>query len=73
MSSVMAAGGAAKLRQKTSTSAAVIRATSSRDGAFSSRLMVGCEHSGRPLTGACPTASLNRGSVRSASQSSASS
>ena len=56
-----------------STSAAVIRATSTREGAFSSRLMVGCEQSARPLSGAFPTASLNRGSARSASQSSASS
>ena len=73
MSRVMAAGGTAKLRQKISTSAAVIRATSSREGAFSSRLMVGCEHSARPLSGDWPTASLNKGSVRRASQSSASS
>ena len=35
--------------------------------------MVGCEQRSRPLSGACPTASLNRGSARSASQSSASS
>ena len=42
MSSVMAAGGAEKERQKRSTSAAVMRATSMREGAFSSRLMVGC-------------------------------
>ena len=73
MSRVMAAGGTAKLRQKISTSAAVIRATSSREGAFSSRLMVGCEHSARPLSGDWPTASLNKGSVRRVSQSSASS
>ena len=73
MSSVIAAGGAGKLRQKRSTSAAVMRATSMREGAFSSRLMVGCEHSARPLSGARPTASLNSGSVRRASQSSASS
>ena len=56
-----------------STSAAVIRATSVREGAFSSRLMVGWEQSSRPLSGALPEASLNTGSVRSASQSSASS
>ena len=56
-----------------STSAAVIRATSLREGAFSSRLMVGWEHRSRPLSGALPEASLNTGSVRSASQSSASS
>ena len=73
MSSVMAAGGAEKERQKRSTSAAVMRATSMREGAFSSRLMVGCEHRARPLSGARPTASLNSGSVRRASQSSASS
>ena len=35
--------------------------------------MVGCEQRSRPLSGAWPEASLNRGSVRSASQSSASS
>ena len=69
----MAAGGAGKLQQKISTSAAVIRATSMREGAFSRRLMVGCEQRSRPLSGAWPEASLNRGSVRSASQSSASS
>ena len=73
MSSVIAAGGAGKERQKTSTKAAVMRATSTRDGAFSNRLMVGCEHRSRPLSGARPTASLKRGSPRSASQSSASS
>ena len=44
-----------------------------RDGAFSSRLMVGWEHRSRPLTGARPTASLNSGSARNASQSSATS
>ncbi len=44
--------GAGKLRQKRSTWAAVMRATSMREGAFSSRLMVGCEHSARPLSGA---------------------
>ena len=55
-----------------STRAAVMRATSMRDGAFSSRLMVGWEHRSRPLSGARPTASLNKGSPRSASQSSAS-
>ena len=56
MSSVIAAGGAGKERQKRSTSAAVMRATSMRDGAFSSRLMVGWEHRSRPLSGARPTA-----------------
>ena len=52
MSRVMAAGGAGKERQKISTSAAVIRATSVREGAFSRRLMVGCEQRSRPLSGA---------------------
>ena len=66
MSRVMAAGGVGKERQKRSTSAAVMRATSSREGAFSRRLMVGCEHRARPLSGARPTASLKRGSVRRA-------
>ena len=50
-----------------------MRATSMREGAFSRRLMVGCEQSARPLSGARPEASLNMGSARSASQSSASS
>ena len=61
MSRVIAVGGAGKLRQKMSTRAAVMRATSMRDGAFSSRLMVGWEHRSRPLSGARPTASLNEG------------
>ena len=73
VSRVMAAGRAGKEGQKRSTSAAVTRATSMRDGAFSRRLMVGYEQSARPLSGALPEASLNRGSARSASQSSASS
>ena len=37
MSGVTAAGGAGKERQKRSTCAAVMRATSMRDGAFSNR------------------------------------
>ncbi len=40
MSSVLVAGACGKLRQKVSTSAAVIRAASMRDGMFSNRLMV---------------------------------
>ena len=43
------------------------RPTSLRDGAFSRRLMVGCEQRSRPLSGARPTASLNSGSPRSVS------
>ena len=73
MSSVIAVGGIGKEWQKMSTSAAVMRATSIREGAFSSRLMVGWEQRSRPLSGARPTASLNSGSSRSTSQSSASS
>ena len=73
MSSVIAVGGIGKEWQKMSTSAAVMRATSIREGAFSSRLMVGWEQRSRPLSGARPTASLNSGSARRASQSSASS
>ena len=73
MSSVIAAGGLGKERQKISTRAAVMRATSLREGAFSRRLMVGWEQRSRPLSGARPTASLKRGSPRRASQSSASS
>ena len=56
-----------------STRAPCIRASSILPGAFSNRDMVGCEHSGAPLSGACPTAILKTGSWRSASQSSASS
>ena len=56
-----------------STRAAVRRPTSLREGAFSSRLMLGCEQRSRPLSGARPTASLNSGSARRSSQSSASS
>ena len=43
-----------------------------RSGRFSSRHMVGCEHSSAPLSGSRPTASLNAGSARRASQSLAS-
>ena len=57
-STVMVAGGAGKEWQKMSTSAAVMRATSMREGAFSRRLMVGCEQRSRPLSGAWPEASL---------------
>ena len=56
MSRVMGAGGTWKLRQKKSTSAAVMLATSRREGVFYRRLMVGCEQSARPLSGARPEA-----------------
>ena len=67
------AGGRAQLAQNRSTIAAIIRAISIFDGAFSSRDMVGCEHSAGPVSGSRPSASLNAGSARSALQSSASS
>ncbi len=72
MSSVIDAGGRAKLAQNRSTIAAIMRAISPLDGAFSSRDMVGCEHSASPVSGARPTAILKMGSSRRASQSSAS-
>jgi len=56
--------------QNPSTSAAIRRAISIFDGAFSSRDIVGCEHKGSPLSGAWPTAILKIGSCRSESQSS---
>lgn len=52
---------------------AILRPTSLREGAFSNRFLVGWEKRSRPLSGARPTASLNSGSPRNASQSSASS
>ena len=73
MSSVIAAGGRVQLAQNRSTIAPIIRAISIREGAFSSRDMVGCEHKGAPVSGSRPTASLNIGSSRKLSQSSASS
>jgi hypothetical protein len=54
MSSVIVLGGRGKLAQNWSTSAAVRRAASIRDGMFSRRLMVDCEHSGAPLRGHRP-------------------
>ena len=56
-----------------STSAAVSRPISVRDGAFSRRLMLGCEQRSRPLPGARPTASLTSGPECRSSQPSASS
>jgi hypothetical protein len=53
--------------------AAIARAISIFDGAFSSRDIVGCEHKGSPVLGSRPTAILKIGSCRSESQSSASS
>jgi hypothetical protein len=67
------AGTLAQLSQNRSTIAASMRPSAIRDGAFSSRDMVGCEHKGAPLAGARPAASLKIGSRRRASQSSASS
>jgi hypothetical protein len=71
MSSVIAAGGRAQLALNRSTMAAIIRAISTFDGAFSSRDMLGCEHSAFPLSGRRPTAILNTGSERKLSQSAA--
>ena len=51
MSSVIEAGGRAQLSQNSATIAAIMRAISILDGAFSSRDMVGCEHSGAPVCG----------------------
>ena len=72
MSRVIDAGGRAKLAQNKSTIAAIMRAISILDGTFSSRYIVGCEHSGSPVSGARPTAILKMGSSRRLSQSSAS-
>ena len=52
--------------------AVIIRLVAVMVGRFSSRHMVGWEHKPRPLSGARPTAILNAGSVRRASQSFAS-
>jgi hypothetical protein len=67
-----AARTCSKLAQNSSTMAAIIRLSAVGPGRFSSRHMVGCEHSSAPLSGSRPTASLNAGSARSASQSLAS-
>ena len=69
MSSTMRAGTCAKLSQNRSIIAAIIRLSAIGPGRFSSRLMVGCEHRSAPLSGSRPTAILNAGSRRSASQS----
>jgi hypothetical protein len=65
----MRRGTAAKLSQNRSTIAAIMRLSAVGPGRFSSRLMVGCEHRSSPLSGSRPTAILNAGSDRSASQS----
>ena len=52
--------------------AAIIRLSAVAVGKFSSRHMVGCEHSSVPASGSRPTPILNAGSVRRASQSLAS-
>jgi len=44
-----------KLSQNTSTIAVIMRLSAVAPGRFSSRLMVGCEHSSRPLSGSRPT------------------
>jgi hypothetical protein len=61
-----------KLSQNSWTIVAIMRLRAIAPGRFSSRDMVGCEHKSAPLSGARPTAILNAGSARSASQSFAS-
>lgn len=61
MSSVIAAGWRLQLARNRSTIAAIIRAISIFDASFSSRDMIGCEHSVFPLSGSRPTAVLNTG------------
>jgi hypothetical protein len=73
MSRMIEAGERFQLAQNWSIIARIIRAISIRDGAFSSRDSVGCEHKGSPLAGARPTAILKIGSSRSLAQSLASS
>ena len=72
MSSTIRLGTSAKLSQNSSTMAAIIRLSAVAVGRFSSRHMVGCEHRSAPLSGSRPTAILNAGSARRASQSLAS-
>ena len=72
MSSTIRLGTCSKLSQNSSTMAAIIRLSAVTVGRFSSRHMVGCEHRAFPLSGARPTAILNAGSARRASQSFAS-
>ena len=73
MSSTIRRGTSVKLSQNSSTIAAIMRLSAVDPGRFSSRHMVGCEHSSAPLSGSRPTAILNAGSARNASQSLASS
>ena len=67
-----ALGNLGELSQNRSIIAAIMRLSAIGPGRFSSRLMVGCEHRAGPLSGRRPTASLNAGSRRIASQSLAS-
>lgn len=73
MSSTMRVGTLDQLAQNWSISAACSRMSVRHDTRFSSRDMVGCEHKSSPVSGPRPTASLKIGSLRNASQSSASS
>ena len=72
MSSTIRCGTCAKLSQNSSTIAAIMRMSALVVGRFSNRHMVGCEHRSGPLSGGRPTAILNAGPLRSASQSLAS-
>src|SRR4051812_7966456 len=64
MSSTMRRGTSAKLSQKSSTMAAIMRFRAVTVGRFSSRDMVGCEHKSAPLSGPRPRAILKAGSQR---------
>jgi hypothetical protein len=69
MSSTIRRGTSSKLSQNSSIIAAIMRFSALGPGRFSSREMVGWEQSSAPPSGRRPTAILNAGSVRSASQS----
>ena len=57
MSSTMRRGTRWKLSQNSSAMAAIIRLSAVAVGKFSSRHMVGCEHSSVPASGSRPTPS----------------
>ena len=69
MSSTKRRGALAKLSQNSVIIAAIMRLSATSPGRFSNRVMVGWEHRSPPLSGRRPTAILNTGSFRSASQS----
>jgi hypothetical protein len=73
MSSTIAAGGRAKLRQYKSIWPSPMRASARQSARFSSRDSVGWLIRSAPLSGARPTAIFRAGSERNASTSSQSS